>query len=334
VLREFELDDRNDMMMQNFKYAGRDLAFMVPTKDRPGKMKNLLESLADQTVPCGRVIVVASGMDVSDLVRSFADRLPVEYHECDPPGQIRQRNMAISLLDDTTPLVGSLDDDIVLTPDAVAAMIDFWNRVSADTAGVAFNIINNPPYRFSVFKAIIGMDKKQGRVLPSGCNVSTSPVEKDLASDWLCGGATVWRQEILKEFPHRPIPSKWAIGEDVLFSYPIGKRYPLYVCAAARVRHEHVYDHAVKMQYRYYGRTVTLWRFYIVECHRELSLLLCIWMVLGQIVARGSFGLFLVKPDEVQYAVGQFQGLAKGLIALAKGKSILPLLDDASQRKG
>ncbi|MBI9082649.1 MAG: glycosyltransferase [Desulfobacterales bacterium] len=310
------------------RFNGADLAFMVPTKDRPEKMKNLLESLAVQTVPCGRIIVVASGMDIGDLVRSFADRLPVEYHQCDSPGQIRQRNMAISLLDGNTPLAGSLDDDIVLELEAVSAMIDFWNRVPANTAGVAFNIVNNPPYRYSVFKAMIGMDKKQGRVLPSGYNVSTSPVKRDLKSDWLCGGATVWKQEILKRFHHRPIRSKWAIGEDVLFSYPVGKSFPLYVCAAARVRHEHVYDHAVKVKHRYYGRTVTLWRFYFIERHPELSLLFCTWMVIGQIIARSGSGLFLAKPDEVQYALGQVQGLVRGFLALARGKSVLPLLHD------
>lgn len=309
-------------------YTGTDLAFMVPTKDRPEKMKNLLESLVAQTEGCGRIIVVASGQDIGKLVRSYADRLPVEYHHCEPPGQIRQRNLAISLLDDGTPLVGSLDDDIVLMPDAVEAMIDFWNRAQADTAGVAFNILNNPPYRFSVFKALIGMDKRQGCVLPSGYNVSTSPVSEDLKSDWLCGGATVWRQEILKDFPHKPIQSKWAIGEDVLFSYPVGKRFPLYVCAAAKVRHEHVYDHAVKLKHRYYGRTVTLWRFYFVEQHSELSALHCAWMVAGQILARAAWGLIRANPDDVQYAVGQSQGLAACLMSHFRGDSIRPLLDD------
>ena len=314
--------------MRRKQYSGQDLAFMVPTKDRPGKIRDLLESLVAQTRACGRIIVVASGQDIGHLVRSYADQLPVEYHHCEPPGQIRQRNLAISLLDDGTPLVGSLDDDIVLMPDAVAAMIDFWNRAPAETAGVAFNIVNNPPYRFSVFKALIGMDKRQGCVLPSGYNVSTSPVSEDLKSDWLCGGATVWKQEILKGFPHQPIRSKWAIGEDVLFSYPVGKRFPLYVCTAAKVRHEHVYDHAVKLKHRYYGRTVTLWRFYFVEQHEELSAFHCAWMVAGQILARGVSGVFLFNPDDVQHALGQAQGLKTSLMAFFRGSSVLPLLDD------
>ncbi len=85
-------------------YTGHDVAYIIPTKDRPEKVKNVLESLASQTMSCGRLIVVDGGQSVKDIVMGFVDRLPVEYYECHPPGQIRQRNMALSLLDGRTPL--------------------------------------------------------------------------------------------------------------------------------------------------------------------------------------------------------------------------------------
>ena len=74
-------------------YSGKDLAILVPTKDRLEKIHNLLESIAKQTIPCGRIIVVDSGESVKDVVMHFSDRLPVEYYECYPPGQIRQGKM-------------------------------------------------------------------------------------------------------------------------------------------------------------------------------------------------------------------------------------------------
>ena len=118
-------------------YIGQDLAFIIPTKDRPKQVQTVLESIAKQSTPCGRIIIVNGGQSVQDIVMRFADRLPVEYYECHPPGQIRQRNMGISLLDDRTPLVGSLDDDIVLEPKALESMIAFWNRCDSDTAGAS-----------------------------------------------------------------------------------------------------------------------------------------------------------------------------------------------------
>jgi glycosyltransferase involved in cell wall biosynthesis len=310
-------------------YTGQDLAFIIPTKDRPKQVQTVLESIAKQTTPCGRIIIVNGGQSVQDIVMSFADRLPVEYHECHPPGQIRQRNMGISLLDDRTSLVGSLDDDIVLEPEAIEAMIAFWNRCEADTAGVSFNVVNAPAFRKSIVRKLTGMGSSlQGRVLRSGYNVATSPVDKDLRTQWLSGGATVWRQEILRRVTHTEIHSRWAICEDVIFSYPIGKKSPLYVCADAKVRHEHVLDHAAKRKHRYYGRTITLWRLFFVESHPELSRMLYLWMVLCQITARCILGIFSLRTRHIEYAMGQIEGAIVGLKALRRDLSLLTLLNE------
>ena len=317
------------MNNRKIRYRGQDLALIIPTKDRSAKMRNLLDSLAAQSMQCGRIIVVNGGQSIRDIVMSFVDRLPVEYYECYPPGQIRQRNMAISKLDERTPLVASIDDDIVLESEALEAMINFWNKCEPETAGVSFNIVNNPPYRYSWIKSLFFMSSiRQGQVLISGYNVATTPVKEDMKTEWLSGGATVWRLHILKQFVHKEIQSRWAICEDVIFSYPAGKQFPLYVCADAKVRHEHIYDHTVKMKFRYYGRTVTLWRLYFVESHPELSRLFYIWMVLGQIAFRSFTGLILFQLSNLQYAFGQLEGLAKGLYAVMLGKSPFALLNE------
>jgi GT2 family glycosyltransferase len=237
--------------------------------------------------------------------------------------------MGISMLDDSTRLVCSLDDDIVVEPEAIKNMIQFWNDCEPETAGVSFNIINSPPHKHTLLKAFIGMSSpEQGRVLSSGYNVAHAPVEKDIRTEWLCGGATVWKKEILKGFANKEVSSKWAICEDVIFSYPIGKIYPLYVCAGAKVRHEHVYDHKARMKYRYYGKTIVLWRLYFVESHKELSRFLYFHMVLWQILLRCFMGVFLLRPSEIEYAFGQFEGTIKGIMAIVKNKKLLDLLNE------
>ena len=317
------------MEKQRQIYSGRDVAFIIPTKDRPEKVKNVLESIASQTMSCGRLIVVDGGQSVKNIVMGFVDRLPVEYYECHPPGQIRQRNMALSLLNGRTPLVGFLDDDIVLEPQALEAMITFWNKCESDTAGVSFNIINGRIYRHSWIRWIFGMSAPQkGRILCSGYNVANSPANIDLETQWLCGGATVWKREVLKEFPCKEIYANWAICEDLIFSYPIGKKYPLYVCADAKVRHEHVYDHKDKMKYKYYGRNATLWRFYFVESHSELSRLFFLWMILAQIIARSLLGIISFQKSHIQYALGQIEGVWVGITTVLRGESLLSVLNE------
>ncbi|MBU0545447.1 MAG: glycosyltransferase family 2 protein [Proteobacteria bacterium] len=311
------------------KYSGKDLAIIVPTKDRPGKISNLLNSLKNQSLCCGRIIIVDSGQDIKNIVAGFSEALPVEYYRSPVQGQIFQRNMGISMLDDSTRLVCSLDDDIVVEPEAIKSMIQFWNDCETETAGVSFNIINSPPFKHTWLKAFIGMSSpQQGRVLSSGYNVAISPVNKNIRTEWLCGGATVWKKEILNRFVNREVSSKWAICEDVIFSYPIGKKYPLYVCSDSKVGHEHVWDHTAKMKYWYYGKTATLWRLYFVESHPELSRLFFFWMISWQILIRCLKGLFSLRPQEIQYAFGQIEGSLIGMKAIYQGKNLLTILNE------
>lgn len=169
---------------------------------------------------------------------------------------------------------------------------------------------------------------KPGRVLRSGYNVGGSHAETNMRVQWLSGGATVWRRSILSEFANREVLSKWAICEDVIFSYPIGKLYPLYLCADAKVRHEHVYDHKAKSKYRYYGRTIVLWRLYFVESHAELSRGAFFWMVLCQILSRLCIGTLFLKRQEIDYAIGEIEGVLIGLNSILRKHDLLALLNE------
>jgi glycosyltransferase involved in cell wall biosynthesis len=292
-------------------YAGKDVAFIVPTKDRPQKLKNLLTSLVKQTIPCGRVIIVDGGETVKNVVMEFANTLPVEYYECNPPGQIRQRNMGKNLLDEKTLLVGFLDDDIVLEPDALEIMIDFWNHADINTAGVGFNGIHFSVSSYSsVFSRLLTRHRVPGKVLSCGINTSIENVSSNIRTQWLGGGFTVWKYEILKEFPQDDLKTRWAAGEDLRFSYPIGKKYPLYVCAKAIIHHAHTYDQAPKgVVYVYQGRKQSLAVFYFVGLHRELSRLKCLLMLLRSALANFVFGCATLNSHLILFSLGRAQGI-------------------------
>lgn len=167
-----------------------------------------------------------------------------------------------------------------------------------------------------------------GRVLSSGRNTPIVSVSDDWPTQWVSGGATVWRQEILKDHSHAERNAKWAPTEDVMFSYPIGKEYPLYVCADAQVRHEHVYDLAGKRKFIYYGRTEALWRFKFVESHHELSRTAFLWMQLSTIAARIVAGSVSLQGRHFQFAFGQIEGVLTGLLALIRGRDLASVLEE------
>ena len=225
--------------------------------------------------------------------------------------------------------MGCLDDDIVLLPSALEKMIECWNRCSADTAGISFNIINMPADRHNWLKGVMGLSGPvQGRVLRSGRSTPIAPVTVDIAAEWLCGGATVWRLDVLTKYSNREAHARWAPLEDLIFSYPIGKRHPLYVCAAAEVRHEHVYDHNVRMKYAYYGRTETLWRLFFVESNHELSRVRFLWLQVTTILARLFMAITSLQMRHLQFAVGQITGVLIGMKALIQGRDLFALLNE------
>ncbi|MBF0234037.1 MAG: glycosyltransferase [Desulfamplus sp.] len=310
------------------KYKPSDLVFIVPTKDRPGKITRLLGSFTRQSVMCGRIIIIDGGESIEGIVKNFKNALPVEYYRCVPPGQIRQRNMGISLLDDKTKLVGSLDDDIVLEPNAVAEMINCWNFKVRETAGIAFNIINIEKVDKGFFRRLfLYSSLKPGQVLISGATTQICPTDHDIKSQWLCGGATVWRLEILNKFQHREIKSRWAITEDLIFSYPIGKEFPLYVCANAHVKHEHVHDFTKNRLHQFVGKSTSLWRFYFVMSNSGVYLYAYLWMSVGIISFKLIQGMFCKKIDSLKFAIGYMDGLWLGIKSIIGKKSIIDLLE-------
>ncbi len=311
------------------EYSGADLALIIPTKDRPQKMENLLRSLAQQTIPVGRVIIVDGGSGIDGLVRTFAEQLPIDYVPCHPPGQIRQRNLAIAQLDERTRLACFLDDDLVLEPRALESVIDYWNTLGSDTAGVSLNIVNNPPFKHSVWGALVGMSApRMGKILRSGYNVPISPTPVNIQVDWLCGGATVWRQDIVTTHHHSEIKAKWAICEDIIFSYPLSKTFKMYVCADARVLHEHVYDHNKKVDHRFYGRAATLWRLHFVSSNPDLSAWQCGYMLSAQIAIRLAQSVVRKDRTILDHALGQIDGLRLGFWRILTGQSLAPILNE------
>ena len=305
------------------KYNSNELALIIPTKDRPVQVKRHLQSLVTQNCEVGRVIVVASGEDIEDIVMSFKDKLPVEYYRSEP-GQIRQRNMGISKLDNRTKLVATMDDDATYHEDAIAKMIHFWNRVEPDTAGVGFNVVNRPLNKHSWFKGCLGFSSaKSGQVLKSGLGTSIHNVEENIQVQWLNGGSGVWRQDILMTNPSQEINTSRAVCEDLIFSYPLGKKYPLYVCSDAKVEieeilyiNEQLIDQNTKELYIYSGREKWLWNLYFVMINEDLSI---IYFILRQIIyciAQIFKGAIYFDKKRYFFTIGIIKGFFISLRAL------------------
>ncbi len=247
------------------------LAIVVPTKDRRHDLGVMLTSLHKQSVRPAQVVVVdGSEQEVRDVAESFPD-LAIDYVRVFPPSLSKQRNAGMARLRPDITLAGYIDDDIVLEPDAVERMLAFWESAPPDIGGASFNIVNSPAPRWSRLRHLLGFGGvKPGAVLSSGIAVAPGCVTTDLETDWLTGGATIWRREIIDRYSY----DEWFIGmgylEDLDYSYNVRQRYRLMVVSGARI----VHNSPPMRKDRYYllGKWQIVNRMYLVRKYRNSGL--------------------------------------------------------------
>ncbi|MDB5825060.1 MAG: putative glycosyltransferase [Herminiimonas sp.] len=263
------------------------ISIVVPTKDRPDDLAKLLASLAAQTRKPDQIIIV-DGSDpvIRPVVDRFAELLALDYVRVFPPSLAKQRNAGMAELRPDITLAGYIDDDIVLEPAAVERMLAFWESASADIGGAAFNITNNLRPSWQVIKRIFELDHPEpGLVLRSGFPSSISYQETTIDTDWLYGGATVWRREVIERFPY----DEWFIGtgfgEDVDFSFNVREHFRLVLVSDAKLAH---YSHPIRSDRQFLlGKWQVINRMYLVRKYRLRGLsLLHAW--------HASVGLFFL----------------------------------------
>lgn len=247
------------------------LAFVIPTKDRGEDLRRMLASLVAQTRLPDQVIVVdGGGTAVSWCAAEFAE-LQIDYVRLLPPSLSAQRNAGMAILRPEITHAGYLDDDVVLEFDAVFEMASFWGAAGLDVGGAAFNVVNDSLSSEPVPQRRWGGDGGgSGRVAQSGFVHELGEVRENLETDWLCGGATVWRREVIEKYTY----DNWFQGtgfmEDVDFSFCVHERYRLFVVAAARLSH---YTQPVRADRQWlFGKWQVVNRMYIVRKHRHRGL--------------------------------------------------------------
>jgi len=284
------------------------IAFVVPTKDRPDDLRRMLNSIEAQSVHPEEVIVVDGSKDsIEELVKEFPI-LRIKYVRCYPPSLAKQRNVGMAAVAPGIALAGYLDDDLVLEPGAIEAMVTFWEEASEDVGGARFNIVNEELPRLIWFKYFFFLEsKKRGAILPSGYQTAIGQVTENTYVRWLSGGVTLWRMQVIREFPY----DEWFQGtgylEDVDYSYTVGKRYKLAVVADARVQH---LSYPVRRDSNYVlGKWQAINRLYFIRKHGDFRLSACYWSMFGEFLLNLGIGLGRIDSGRLRRAWGNLTGV-------------------------
>ncbi len=292
-------------------FLGTDIAVVIPTKDRPIAIQLLLDSLVSQSISFGRILVVDSGEPIDFITTKYVGCLPLEYYRS-ARGQVRQRKLGISLLDESTPLVATIDDDLCFEENAFLELLKVFNSSFNDVAGVGFNHRNAPPNRYFLLRRLFFMSSKNpGLVTLAGYNTPIAQANENLRTSWLGGGYTVWKLSVLRQFEQEEVSTSWAVGEDVRFSYKVGRVYQLVVASKAGFVEQRHPPQVLRQRSAFYrGIRASAALYYFVRTNPELSRLACAWMLFGRMCGSVLIGMFKCEAWRFHYALGHLFVLA------------------------
>jgi glycosyltransferase involved in cell wall biosynthesis len=246
------------------------IAFIVPTMDREPDLRVLLNSLITQTHKPDQVIIVdGSYTEVKSVIYDFPS-LNIDYLRIFPPSLAKQKNAGVKKINNDITLVGYLDDDLELYPDAVEKMIHFWNNAANDVGGAAFAIVSGER-KIGSLRKLFGIDSEvPGKVFSNGFVSMLDDPDKTIEVEWLNGGATVWRRNVINEYSY----DEWFKGsgfmEDMDFSFNIGEMYKLVLLSDAKTEHHH---HPIrKDKYYLLGKWQIVNRLYFVRKYKYRGL--------------------------------------------------------------
>jgi glycosyltransferase involved in cell wall biosynthesis len=303
----------------------KKLAFVVATKDRPVDLHRMLQSLVKQSCQPDQVVIVDSSSDpLNKVTEDFAD-LNISYIHHDQPSASGQRNIGIRAIAQDINLIGFLDDDVVLEPEALGKMLEFWNRASENVGGCSFNLKNHEPsgnkgLKYSALSRWLGLySREKGVVMRSGWQTLIGNVTQNSFVQWLPSGASVWKREIFERFTFDEYYGGYSYLEDLDFSFSISKEYKLAVIADAGFYH--YLSPSGRLSDYQFGKVEVRNRIYFVRKH-NLSLLRCYLGIMVRFLLTLSLS---VKSGNISYlyrALGNFVGITKSLLSQEVGRSL------------
>lgn len=254
-------------------------------------------------------VIIVDGGDISLDPLSFKPlKLGIDYVRKTPASLTAQRNAGIRNVRADISIICFLDDDIVLEYGSLGKMMDFWERAAEDVGGASFNNMGDRYTKPGILQKIfLTSSDTPGRILASGFQSKLSSLDKTTQVEWLVGCAMTYRKRVFDEFIFDEWYSGYARYEDVDFSYSVGRKYKMFVVAEAKVQHpskpeDISFSSAL-------GKMEVVNRLYFVRKHKNLSVVLCYWSILGVFLNNVLRGALLTDARCLERAKGNLAGL-------------------------
>jgi hypothetical protein len=259
----------------------QNLAILIATKNRHNQLQKLLDSIYKSTNLPNKVVIVYSGEDITPVTSSFQKKINLELIYSPIASQMYQKSRGIKTLGNTHNWVLFLDDDIVLEVNTIERMYSEYlaNSMYADFAGFGLSIINRSTRKINSFtlrilKLVNLYSNTPGTVTKSGHAQSYLDHPVEIEVQWL-NGISVWKSEVLFQYPIIQTDNTYSAYEDVNFSYKVSKNNKLLFAPKAKVVNQNTEGQTPLTinQYKFVFDNIELskWRLLIAQLVRGLD---------------------------------------------------------------
>lgn len=255
-------------------------AILIATRNRPKKIRLLLESISKLTNQPLQIVIVSSGDSIEEEVAHFRGNLNIKYLHLSQKGQIRQKIAGLKQIDESAEWILLLDDDVILNSDAIQLALDSIENhpMSPNIVGVGFSENGIQPrerrYTFEALSRAFYLTGDKGEVLKNGQNLSYMGGDECISTSWL-NGISLWRRDVVMRYDIAFKNAKYSACEDLIFSYAAKNYGVLIYCPFAK----YSFQNDSKQSFVPYDifRSISYWRLFFVLSNEELSPLSLCW---------------------------------------------------------
>ncbi|MBF0448480.1 MAG: glycosyltransferase family 2 protein [Magnetococcales bacterium] len=310
------------------------VSIIIPTYHRPDDLGRCIQSILQQTRLPEELLIIDDGALEQVPLQPACEQagIRVVYHRKNSPGLTASRNVGIDLSQGD--IIFFLDDDVVLYPEYVAAILEVYDQQGgADLGGVGGVINNHKPltvtrrlrHLFDVF--FLASSFREGTVLASGfCTdygTSGQQITQTQPVDFLPGGVSSFPRRIFEKHRFSEKYKGYGLGEDKDFTFRVARdNNRLLITPHARLDH----FHSGQMRYdkRRMGRESILARYLFFRDFLDTgprSRLPFWYAISGYLLARI---LILILSGFRHGEAGRVAGMFGGVLEVLKGRAPAP----------
>ena len=228
--------------MYNFKIPNEtlfsnSLAVVIATQNRTNNLNNLLDSLNNNSRYPDLIVIISSGVSVESIVSKYSNLMNILHEHVEMISQSYQKNIGLQRARLSHDFILFLDDYFTLDKNFFDKCYSITKNLSKDVMGVGLKIDNLRDEKHTHLKLRLKFrshSKNIGSVTRSGFSISYQESQNELQTSWL-SSLSLWRSSVFEKFKFADITSRYSALEDLIFSYPIGKKYELIFCPKLKV---------------------------------------------------------------------------------------------------